>query len=216
MKKKNILITAGPTLELIDPVRYISNFSTGTLGFLIAKEAIKKGYNTYLVTGPVNLRKPEKAKVSEVTTAREMQKEVKKHIKKMDCIIMTSAVCDFRPKNKARQKIKKKNEITIELVKNPDILNSLKNIKGIYKVGFALETSNARKNAMRKKNDKKVDLLVLNKITPKNNPFGPDKKETNGRNYIMINEKEEVSTHKNIKKTDLAKIIMRKVRENIG
>jgi len=216
MKKKNILITAGPTLESIDPVRYISNFSTGTLGFLIAKDAIRKGYNVYLVTGPVNLRKPEKAKVFEVTTAREMQKEVKKHIKNMDCIIMASAVCDFRPKNKAKKKIKKRNKMTIELVENPDILSSLKNIKGVYKVGFALETSNASKNAMRKKIEKKVDLLVLNKITRKNNPFGPDKKSDDGRDYMVINEKEEVSSYKNMKKADLAKIIMRKVRKNIG
>ena len=215
MKKKNILITAGPTIEPIDPVRFISNFSTGAMGFSIAKEAIKKGYNTYLIIGPVGLRMPEKAKVCKVVTAREMQREVKKIAKKMDCIIMTSAVCDFRPKNKSKQKIKKKNELVIKLVKNPDILDGLKNLKGIYKVGFALETTNAIKNAINKKRKKMTDLLVLNKITISNNPFGEDKNSSKGRDYMIIDKDGEVIKYKNIKKAFIAKKIIEKVSENI-
>lgn len=177
MNMKNLLITAGPTREAIDPIRFLSNRSTGEIGYELAKKAEKRGYNVTLISGPTALKRPDKIKFIVVETAKEMLIAVKKHIKKASCLIMSAAVADFRPKTSCKSKIKKGKGLNLELVKNPDILTSIKKTKIKYKVGFALESDNSIKNAKEKLKKKGLDLIIVNAITKNNDPFGKGKKE---------------------------------------
>ena len=173
-KSLNFLISAGPTREPIDPIRFISNYSTGYLGYEIAKAAKKQGHKVVLVSGPVALKKPVGIKRIEVMTAREMLEALKKNIEWADCLIMTAAVSDFRPKIIQKNKIKKKTSIsTLQLIKNPDILKCLNaHRKGKIFVGFALETENLHKNALAKLKSKGLDLIIANQKGGKSACFG--------------------------------------------
>ncbi|UCB56704.1 MAG: phosphopantothenoylcysteine decarboxylase [Candidatus Omnitrophota bacterium] len=174
-KRLNILITAGPTREPIDPVRFISNYSTGFLGYEIAKEAVKRGHRVILISGPTSLLRPQGVRLIDVVTARQMKKELEKVFGWCDCLIMTAAVCDFYVKKTAKKKIKRgnKKEIELKLKQNPDILKSLGGKKGKKMlVGFALETENLQKNAQDKLKEKNLDLIVATQMKINKLPFG--------------------------------------------
>jgi len=170
---KRILVTAGPTREKIDPVRYISNYSTGVFGYEIASAARRRGLSVTLVSGPTLLKAPEGVKFVSVESADEMRTAVLKFIKRSDCVIMTAAVADWRPKYPAKRKMKKRSARSIELVENPDILAEIGRLKKkVVAVGFALETENLEKNALKKLKDKNLDIIVANRLTTKGSIFG--------------------------------------------
>ena len=164
---KKILITAGPTYENIDPVRFIGNHSSGKMGFDLAKEAAKRGAEVTLISGPSSQKTDDKnIDVYRVTSAQEMFDEVFKHYENTDIAIMSAAVADYTPKVKATEKIKKNdNELTIELIKNKDILRTMGEKKTHqFLVGFALETQNEAENAKGKLVKKNLDMIVLNSL----------------------------------------------------
>lgn len=171
---KRILVAAGPTRERIDPVRFISNYSTGTFGYEIAKEARRHKLKVTLVSGPTALKAPRGVKFISVESSLEMRRAVLAEFKKCDCVIMSAAVADWRPVYSARKKIKKSPKKTIELVENPDILAELgAKKKNRIAVGFALETENLERNALKKLKDKNLDLIVANRLKlPSANIFG--------------------------------------------
>ncbi|MFH1878400.1 MAG: phosphopantothenoylcysteine decarboxylase [Candidatus Omnitrophota bacterium] len=172
-----IIVTAGPTIEPIDPVRYISNYSTGTMGYEIAASGVAHGYDVVLISGPVSLIPPEGVSFQRVTTAGEMKAKVTEELDKCDCIIMSAAVCDFSPEKKEEQKIKKKEKLVLTLKKNPDILKEISTREDILKIGFALETENERANGKKKLKEKNLDLIVVNIKTPEKDPFGEGEKD---------------------------------------
>jgi phosphopantothenoylcysteine decarboxylase/phosphopantothenate--cysteine ligase len=184
-KKLNFLISAGPTREPLDPIRFISNYATGYLGYELAKTAKNNGHNVILVSGQTMLAKPAGIKVIDTITAKEMLLALKKHIKWADCLIMSAAVSDFKPKKFKAKKLKKdKGNLVIEFTQNPDILKALKPYKKnkIY-VGFALETHNLLKNAKKKLINKDLDVIVANEAGLTSNCFGM----TKNTYYIMDN-----------------------------
>jgi len=176
-RSKTILITAGPTEEAIDPVRFISNRSTGVIGFSIAQLAKKLGFKVILISGPTNLTAPKGVDFFSVENARQMRFQVLKNYSKADIVIMAAAVADYRPFYSAVSKIKKdKSIINLKLVRNPDILEELgRNKKDKILVGFALETENLYKNALDKLKKKKLDIIVANELSKKRNVFGKNK-----------------------------------------
>jgi phosphopantothenoylcysteine decarboxylase/phosphopantothenate--cysteine ligase len=164
---KNILVTAGPTWEPIDPVRYISNPSSGKMGYAIAKAAEYRGGHVTLIAGPNQLENPLGVKVIHVVSAQEMAGAVFQNMQPADVIIKTAAVSDYRPKQTARQKIKKeKEELILHLEKNQDILKKLGEIKKGHQilVGFAAETQQLERNAHQKLTQKNLDMIVGNLI----------------------------------------------------
>ena len=175
LKGKKILITAGPTYEAIDPVRFIGNHSSGKMGFDIANEAANKGAEVILVSGPTHLNVQNSSiKLIRVTSAQDMYDACHEHYEKVDVAIAAAAVADYRPKNVANQKIKK-NEATfsIELEKTKDILASLgEQKKNQFLIGFALETENEIEHAKQKIQKKNLDLIVLNSLNDKGAGFG--------------------------------------------
>ncbi|MBL6649452.1 MAG: bifunctional phosphopantothenoylcysteine decarboxylase/phosphopantothenate--cysteine ligase CoaBC [Flavobacteriaceae bacterium] len=187
--KKKILITAGPTYESIDAVRFIGNFSSGKMGYALAKVAIKLGADVTLISGPTSLSlNDDNVKVINVITADEMFSEVKKQCKSSDIIIMSAAVSDFKPKFSSTKKIKKENKnlLSIELLENIDILKYLGENKKNNQilVGFALETDNEFINAKLKIKKKNLDVIILNSLNDKGAGFGFD---TNKVTYINLN-----------------------------
>ena len=173
---KRICITAGPTQEAIDPVRYISNHSSGKMGFAIAKAALIRGYEVDLISGPSKeiLEHPHLNRI-DVITAEDMLSEVKKHWHQSSIGVFTAAVADFKPQNTAKIKLKKRDGIeTIMLEQNPDILKwASSNKNKVQKViGFALETNNEEENALIKLKQKNLDLIVLNSTKDEGATFG--------------------------------------------
>lgn len=168
---RKILITAGPTYEDIDPVRFIGNRSSGKMGFALAKAAFLRGADVTLITGPTaEIIYPE-IKTVKVRSAGEMKKTVDKHIKSNDMLIMSAAVADYRPHQNKTRKIKKEDGLKkIDLVENEDILGTLKS-DGKYIVGFALETDSELKNAAAKLKKKNLDMIVLNSLREKGSGF---------------------------------------------
>lgn len=165
-KATRVLVTAGPTREYIDPVRYISNDSSGRMGFALAKAAFELGGEVTLIAGPVALEVPTGVDGIVVTSAGELQKAALREAKKADVIIMAAAVADWRPKSSRRSKLKRGGKPPkLELVENPDILSDLckKRKDGQTIVGFALETRDLEKNAKRKLKKKGCDWIVANK-----------------------------------------------------
>ncbi len=178
--RKTILITAGPTIEPLDPVRYLSNYSTGRMGYEIAKAAKKRGYKVILISGPTSIKPPEGIRFIPVRTAVEMKKAAFKFFKSADCAIMAAAVSDFRPAQFYRKKIKKlsKKALSLRLKRNPDILSGLGRIKGRRLLaGYSLETDSPVKNAKKKLISKNLDLIVANPVGRGFDPFGPGAKD---------------------------------------
>lgn len=169
-----ILITAGPTREKIDDVRFITNLSTGNMGYELARAARRRGYKVTLISGPTGLKAPKGVRLINTLDARAMGNAVKRNIKGVDCLFMASAVCDWRPEKAVTGKIKKNKErITLKLVRNADILKGLGRKKnGALLVGFALESKDLLKSAKRKLKDKNLDLIAANRVGSARNPFG--------------------------------------------
>ena len=164
---KKILITAGPTREPIDPARFLSNRSSGKMGYALARTAVHRGAEVVLISGPVALAEPAFAKTIHVTTAHEMGGHVREQAQDADIIVMAAAVSDFRPMNYQKRKIKKKEgSRRLELEENPDILAALgrKRRDGCVLVGFAAESHNHEQEGRRKLERKNVDLVVVNDI----------------------------------------------------
>ena len=176
LKNINILISAGPTYESIDPVRFIGNHSSGKMGFALANEAQKRGANVELVSGPVNLETPENVIRTNVKSAQQMKKEITDRFKNIDVLIMSAAVADYKPVKEYENKIKKQEaELNIVLEKTPDILKDLAKIKKKqFVVGFALETENELENARQKMKRKNLDAIILNSLSDNGAGFGYD------------------------------------------
>lgn len=184
LKGKKVLVTAGPTYEAIDPVRFIGNHSSGKMGFEIAKAAANKGAEVFLVTGPTHQSVAHNLiHVIPVVSAQEMYQAAHKYFNVSDVAVLSAAVSDYKPENPAKQKIKKQDStLTIELVKTQDILASLGAIKKHqFLVGFALETDNELANAKAKLQKKNLDMIVLNSLNDKGAGF---KYETNKVTFI--------------------------------
>ena len=175
---KSILITAGPTYEAIDPVRFIGNHSTGKMGFALAEVFLKKGAKVKLITGPTKLEiTDDNLELISINSAEEMFQEVKKHWSNQDIGIFSAAVADYRPKEVSKDKIKKNsNELFLELIKNPDILHWAGEMKkeGQLLVGFALETNDEILNATQKLERKNLDCIILNSLQDSGAGFATD------------------------------------------
>lgn len=174
LQGKKVLVTAGGTQEPLDPVRYLGNRSSGRMGYAIAQALQEAGAETILVSAPTDLPIPNGVKRISVMTAQEMHDVVLEQFPKMDVVVKAAAVADYRPKENASQKIKKKGtSLVVELVPNPDILAELGKIKSKQiLVGFAAETENLIENAQDKMRRKNVDLLVANDVTRQGSGFG--------------------------------------------
>lgn len=166
-RRRRVVVTAGPTREAIDPVRYLSNESSGRMGFAIARAAAARGFAVTLIAGPVALETPKGVKRVDVESARDMLKAVRAAFEDADALFMAAAVADWRPARKLRGKWRKKDEggdrATLELVKNPDVLATVAKRKGErLVVGFALETAEGEARARAKLERKNADYIVLN------------------------------------------------------
>ncbi len=205
LEGKTVLITAGPTYEAIDPVRFIGNHSSGKMGFSLAEEASKRGAKVILISGPssqtINDRNVD---LHKVTSAKEMLAKVFEFYDKIDIGIASAAVADYAPKDVAKEKIKKDDEnLTIELVKNPDILRTMGEKKTHqFLVGFALETQNEEENAKGKLAKKNLDMIVLNSLRDEGAGF---KNDTNKIKIFTPTEKKEFDLKS---KDDVAKDIL--------
>lgn len=167
-----VLVTAGPTREFLDPVRFLSNPSTGRMGFAVARAAHAAGHEVTLVAGPVSLRTPKGVRRIDVVSARDMLKAVE--AEDFDCLIATAAVADWRPARRAAQKLKKREmDGTLKLVRNPDILKTVSARHGDQVlIGFAAETGEPTAEAARKCREKGLDLVVANDVTAAGSGFG--------------------------------------------
>ncbi|MDR4893778.1 MULTISPECIES: bifunctional phosphopantothenoylcysteine decarboxylase/phosphopantothenate--cysteine ligase CoaBC [unclassified Chryseobacterium] len=202
---KTVLITAGPTYEAIDPVRFIGNHSSGKMGFSLAEEASKRGAKVILISGPSfqTLNDPN-VELHKVISAKEMLAKVFEFYDRIDIGIASAAVADYAPKEVAKEKIKKNDEnLTIELVKNPDILKTMGEKKTHqFLVGFALETQNEEENAKGKLEKKNLDMIVLNSLRDEGAGF---KNDTNKIKIFTKTEKKEFNLKS---KDDVAKDIL--------
>jgi phosphopantothenoylcysteine decarboxylase/phosphopantothenate--cysteine ligase len=206
---KKILVTAGPTYEPIDEVRYIGNYSSGKMGFQIAKAASLRGAEVTLIAGPTSLKASNNVKRIDIHTAEEMFNAVQNEFKNKDCVIMSAAVADFKPQKNVKGKIKKEKttSLLIKTEKTKDILEFLgRNKNKSYLVGFALETDNEIKNAKEKIKRKNLDLIVVNNPRVRGAGFGTD---TNVA--VLIDKKMHLTKLKKMTKFELANIILDKI-----
>jgi phosphopantothenoylcysteine decarboxylase/phosphopantothenate--cysteine ligase len=182
-----VLITAGPTREKIDPVRYLTNRSSGRMGYALAEAAVRRGARVLLVTGPTSLTPPGAAEVTRVDSTEEMRDAVLHLLPQSSIVIKTAAVADYRPKSTAGQKIKRKGPMTLELEATPDILKELSSKKtSQIIVGFAAETENVLENARQKLLAKNLDAIVVNDISREGIGFDSD------RNAVTIITRDDV------------------------
>lgn len=213
LKDKKVLVTAGPTIEEIDPVRYISNYSSGKMGYALATVAKRLGADVTLISGPTSLRVPYGVNVVFIKSAEDMLYECRKHIKDADILVKCAAVADFKPKVRYENKIKKSDDdlLTLSLEKNPDILYELSKSKkrGAIFVGFAAETDKLIKNARKKLIEKKIDIIVANNVLEKNSGFSVDTNKV-----TIIDEKSEV-TLPLMTKEEVAYKIFEKIAEKL-
>jgi phosphopantothenoylcysteine decarboxylase/phosphopantothenate--cysteine ligase len=206
---KMVLVTASCTREPIDKVRFISNYSSGKMGFALAEIARARGARVILITGPTSLTAPEGITTISIESAEEMKKEVFKHFSEADIIISAAAVADFRPREVFTGKLKKEKseKPLIELERNPDILYELGKKKGDkILVGFAAETENLAANALKKLKEKRLDLIVANDISAKEAGFGSDKNRA-----MLINSKGAARELPLMPKIDMAEKILNEI-----
>lgn len=188
---QKVLVTAGPTQEPVDPVRYLTNHSTGKMGYALATVCMRRGAEVTLVTGPTQIKPPEFVTVIPVTTAWEMFEAVTKYAKDQDLIIKAAAVADYRPKHVSEEKVKKKEgELSIEMERTNDILKYLGEHKkeGQFLCGFSMETENMLENSRKKLRKKKLDMVVANNLKVEGAGFGG-----NTNVVTMITDDEEIS-----------------------
>ncbi len=206
---KGMVVTAGGTQEPIDPVRHIGNRSSGKMGYAVAEAARDRGATITLITAPTSLPEPAGIKVVHVQTARQMKAAVAKAAVKADALIMAAAVADYQPKDTAKNKIKKENlELTLELVRTPDILTEVKG--NFLKIGFAAESEDVVDNARLKLEKKRLDLIVANDITGADSGFGADTNKV-----TLIDRKGNVESLPLLTKREVADKILDKVIELI-
>lgn len=214
LRGKKVLITAGPTYEAIDPVRFIGNHSSGKMGFEIAKASANLGAEVVLVTGPTHQKVSHAlVKVIPVITAQEMYEAVHSHFNHTDVAILSAAVADYRPKEVAHQKIKKNSStLSLELEKTQDILGSLGEIKkNQYLVGFALETNDEIENAKGKLKRKNLNLIVLNSLNDKGAGF-----KTDTNKVTFIDNQEEITEFQLKSKAEVATDLLNKIISHIN
>lgn len=211
---KTVLVTAGPTYEALDPVRFIGNHSTGKMGFAIAEELAKQGATVNLVTGPTHQHTNTPAiNVVSVTSAEEMYTEAVNFFPAANITILAAAVADYRPKTRAEQKIKKKDEtFLLELTKTRDIAASLGKLKqqGQFTVGFALETEHEQENAFKKLEAKNLDFIVLNSLNDKGAGFGHDTNK-----ITILDRNHQVKSFELKEKTDVAHDIVQAIIQKL-
>ncbi|MFA5527156.1 MAG: bifunctional phosphopantothenoylcysteine decarboxylase/phosphopantothenate--cysteine ligase CoaBC [Peptostreptococcales bacterium] len=206
---KRILVTAGPTVEAIDPVRFISNHSSGKMGFALAEEAAERGAEVLLITGPVALETPRGVQRIDVTSTEDMYREVHFNFDWADIVIKAAAPADYRPEVYVDQKIKKASgDFNIKLTKNPDILKSLGEIKGNkLLIGFAAESNNLLEYARGKVENKNLDFIVANNILESGSGFKGD------TNHVTIIDSEgKMSEYNKMTKKQVAHVILDKVK----
>ncbi|MBY0758166.1 bifunctional phosphopantothenoylcysteine decarboxylase/phosphopantothenate--cysteine ligase CoaBC [Sellimonas caecigallum] len=207
MAGKRVLVTAGPTQEAIDPVRYITNHSTGKMGYALATVCMRRGADVTLVTGPTAIPKPEFVKAITVHTAKEMFEAVKDEAPRQDIIIKAAAVADYRPKYVSHEKVKKKEgDLSIPMERTDDILKYLGDNKreGQFLCGFSMETENMIENSRRKLEKKNLDMIVANNLKVEGAGFAGD---TNV--VTIITKDEEVSLEKMSKEEAAVQILDR-------
>jgi phosphopantothenoylcysteine decarboxylase/phosphopantothenate--cysteine ligase len=210
-KKKRILVTAGPTYEAIDPVRFVGNRSSGKMGFAIANAAAQRGAEVTLIAGPTYLETPRNVKRIDIESAQEMLTAVFAHTKKTDVVVMAAAVADYAPVNPVKQKIKKKSgnkTLELKLEATIDILSTLgKKKRSLMLVGFALETKDELEGAKEKLRMKNLDLIVLNSFGKQNRVFG-----SNLNAVAMIDRRGKVEQLPIMPKFDVANKILNKIK----
>jgi phosphopantothenoylcysteine decarboxylase/phosphopantothenate--cysteine ligase len=200
---ETVLITAGPTREKIDPVRYLTNRSSGRMGYAIAEAAIRRGARVLLVTGPTAIKPPASAEVTKIESAEEMRRAVLKMLPEASIVIKTAAVADYRAKDAADQKIKRKGPLTLELEPTTDILAELARHKqNQLIIGFAAETQNVLENARKKLSSKSLDAIVVNDVSREGVGFDTD------RNAVTIITHDEVVEVPETTKWDVAQRVL--------
>lgn len=204
LKGKKVLVSAGPTIAPIDPVRYLTNRSTGKMGYAIAEEARDRGAEVILVSGPTNLNPPKNVRIINIKTNEEMKNEIFNNFEWADIVIKSAAVADYKPKEYSKEKIKKgEGDLNICLTRDNDILKSLGDIKTHQiLVGFAAESNDVLKNAEKKLKNKNLDFIVANDITSSDTGFGSED------NKVVI-------ISKNNEKLELEKMSKKEVASNI-
>ena len=204
LKGKKVLVSAGPTIAPIDPVRYLTNRSTGKMGYAIAEEARDRGAEVILVSGPTNLNPPKNVRIINIKTNEEMKNEIFHNFEWADIVIKSAAVADYKPKEYSKEKIKKgEGDLNICLTRDNDILKSLGDIKTHQVlVGFAAESNDVLKNAEKKLKNKNLDFIVANDITSSDTGFGSED------NKVVI-------LSKNNEKLELEKMSKKEVASNI-
>lgn len=203
--RPRLLVTAGPTREMIDPVRFLSNVSTGLMGYEIAREAKRMGFRVTLINGPTALKPPRGVRCLPVVTAREMKQAIFRLWPETDALIMTAAVCDYAPLQFSRSKIKRIRQKSIRFKRTVDILESIGKRKGgRILMGFSLETEAVQANAMRKLKRKNLDYIVANWYGRRNNPFGHHK-----TSMILIDRRGNRQMFRKIAKPAAAKALLK-------
>ena len=212
MKGLKVIVSAGPTQEAIDPVRYISNHSTGKMGYEIASAAAYRGADVTLVSGRTNLKAPDYIKVINVTSAVEMFEAFKEKYAENDIIIKSAAVADYRPKNAASEKIKKKDtDMTLELERNPDIIKYIGENRrnGQFICGFSMETENMLENSRQKLLKKNIDMIVANNLKQSGAGFGGN------TNVVTIITKDSEKQLELMSKAEVANCLLNEILERI-
>ena len=214
VKKEKIsaVVTSGPTKEYIDPVRFISNESSGKQGYEIALALVKLGVKTTLITGASKFDPCKGLKIKEVISAEEMMREVKKNLP-VDIVVCAAAVSDFKPKKTNKNKVKKnnKNSMTLELIKNQDILNFLgksNKLRPKIVVGFSAETENLVNNSIKKLEEKHCDIIIANDVSKKDTGFNSDYNEV-----LIIQKNGKIEKLKKSKKTFIASVVAEKIMD---
>ena len=208
---KKCLITAGPTLENIDPIRYISNYSSGKQGYEIAKQLVNRGAKVTLISGPTNIQSPQNVKLIKVKTADEMLVQTNKYNKKIDVAVFCAAIADFKVKKISNKKIKKDTLTTLKLIKNIDILKKISTQKinrPKFIVGFSAETG-SKILARKKLEEKNCNMIIYNKINKKNKVFGLDE------NKISILTKNKIVNYSKFSKLKCANLIVDSIYKEI-
>jgi len=204
VKRPRVIVTAGPTREMLDAVRFISNVSTGEMGYAIARQARKLGWKVTLISGPTALKPPAGVRFVPILNAQDLLNAILNFWPQTDVLIMSAAVCDFKPEIYSVRKIKRKQGLTLSLKATPDILEFFGRRKqDRMVVGFALETEDLEKNARRKLVRKHLDLMVANQLGKGNEPFGK------GRHaFMLIGKNDFRRDFKRVSKDRMAKAIL--------
>lgn len=213
LQGKTVLVTAGPTREYLDPVRFLSNRSSGKMGFEMAREALLRGARVILVAGPSQVAPPAKADLVRIESAADMEKEVLKRFPKADIVVMAAAVADFTFAERAGRKIKRQDlPEALRLVRTMDILKALgERKKGQFIVGFAAETEDLRNNARKKIKAKKLDLIVANDVSREGTGFDADDNQA-----LLIDAKGHAAETPKMSKRELSRVIWDAIEASLG